>query len=404
MSDLQIALIAIGALIILAVLILNWWQERRFHRQVQNHFSELSHDVLLPETGALAITEQQANTTQDLDDRLVHFDDAQDADNFTINVQVQLDGEEELALAQLEQGGLEADLDDHSSAEPVVPTGSAGLPAMLKHNIDATALLYLAKESTMAALNEASLGLFDGLDKPFLLHALDKDNGWHLLNETNASVHQAVFRVACSMQLADRGGAVSRGTLSRFQLAVTDLALKINADIESQEIDAIQAQASELDAFCIAVDKTVGFQLSHGEQGAFSAGQLRMLAQAQGLEVNDAGYLQAINAVSAKSSFIIFNAEHQLAGLNNVSDTLIKNATFQLDIPRVDDCASAFKHMVKVAQLLAGELNGQLLDANNKILTDLQIEQIFQQLLSIQDAMIARGIEPGSDAALRLFS
>ncbi len=409
MSDLQIALIAIGALIILAVLILNWWQERRFHRQAQSHFSEEKNDALLPESGPVTVSEQQVQARQDLDDDPVHFDDAQDADNFTINVQIKLDGEEDPveegpALVQLEEDGLETDLEDHSSAEPATPVISASLPAMLKHNIDTTALLYLAKQSTVSILNEAAHGLFDGLDKPFFIHVLDKANVWHLLNEIDEADHQAVIRVACSMQLADRGGAVSRSSLSRFQLAVTDFALKINADIEWQDIDAIQSQASELDAFCIAVDKTVGFHLSHGEDGAFSAAQLRVLAQAQGVEANDAGYLQASNAISAKPSFIIFNTEHQLAGRNDASDIVIKNATFQLDIPRVDDCASAFKHMVKVAKLLATELNGQLLDANNKILTDLQIEQIFQQLHSIQEAMIARDIEPGSEAALRLFS
>ena len=47
MSDLQILLIVIGALIICAVVIINWWQERRFHKQVENSFSTLKSDALL---------------------------------------------------------------------------------------------------------------------------------------------------------------------------------------------------------------------------------------------------------------------------------------------------------------------------------------------------------------------
>ena len=50
MSELQIALIAIGALIIVAVLIINWWQERRFHRQLESNFSPLNKDALLDES------------------------------------------------------------------------------------------------------------------------------------------------------------------------------------------------------------------------------------------------------------------------------------------------------------------------------------------------------------------
>ena len=256
----------------------------------------------------------------------------------------------------------------------------------------------------MPTLKESSQGLFDGLDKPFFIHALDKNQAWQVLDDDNVQTYQPVLRVACSLQLADRGGAVTRSTLSRFQLAVTELALKINADLEWQDIESIQLQASELDELCIAVDKTVGFHLSHGENGAFSAAKLTALAEAQGLAANDAGCLQAFNPQSAKPSFIIFNTENQLTAFNAASDALIKSVIFQLDIPRVDECTLAFKQMVKVAKSLAVDLNANLLDANNRILNDQQIEQIFQQVDSIQDAMRLRGIEPGSEAALRLFS
>ncbi|MEY3883109.1 MAG: hypothetical protein RLZZ379_387, partial [Pseudomonadota bacterium] len=42
MSDLQILLIVIGALIIVAVIIVNWIQERRFHKQIERSFSPLT--------------------------------------------------------------------------------------------------------------------------------------------------------------------------------------------------------------------------------------------------------------------------------------------------------------------------------------------------------------------------
>lgn len=420
MSDLQIALIAIGALIILAVLILNWWQERRFHRQVQSQFADIKNDVLLPESAAQTRLVSEAleeslicekdNTESELEDGLHNIADAQDADNFTINVAVKLDAEDAPAFdaltvtADSEQPQPSQVIEDLAPSAPAEPKVSAGLPSMLLSKIDTTALLYLAKESTMLTLKESLQGLFDGLDKPFFIHALDKNQVWQVLDDDNTQTYQPVFRVACSLQLADRGGAVTRSTLSRFQLAVTELALKINADLEWQDIESIQLQASELDEFCIAVDKTVGFHLSHGENGAFSAAKLTALAEAQGLAANDAGCLQAFNSQSATPSFIIFNTENQLTAFNAASDALIKSVIFQLDIPRVDESTLAFKQMVKVAKSLAVDLNANLLDANNRILNDQQIEQIFQQVDSIQGAMRLRGIEPGSEAALRLFS
>lgn len=420
MSDLQIALIAIGALIILAVLILNWWQERRFHRQAQSQFADLKNDALLPESSSQTppdneahddgLISEQDDTQSGLEDGVYDIADAQDADNFTINVAVKIDAEDAPAFdaltvtADSEEPQPSQAIEDVAPSAPAEPKVSAGLPSMLLSKIDTTALLYLAKESTMLTLKESSRALFDGLDKPFFIHALDKNQTWQVLDDDDTQTYQPVLRVACSLQLADRGGAVTRSTLSRFQLAVTELALKINADLEWQDIESIQLQANELDEFCIAVDKTVGFHLSHGENGAFSAAKLTALAEAQGLAANDAGCLQAFNPQSAKPSFIIFNTENQLTAFNAASDALIKSVIFQLDIPRVDECTLAFKQMVKVAKSLAVDLNANLLDANNRILNDQQIEQIFQQVDSIQDAMRLRGIEPGSEAALRLFS
>ncbi|CAN1509618.1 ZipA, C-terminal FtsZ-binding domain containing protein [Methylophilaceae bacterium] len=420
MSDLQIALIAIGALIILAVLILNWWQERRFHRQVQSQFTDIKSDALLPESAAQTPLDSEAHedglisekddTQSGLEDGVYDTADAQDADNFTINVAVKIDAEDAPAFdtltvtADSEEPQPSQTIEEVAPSAPAEPKVSAGLPSMLLSKIDTTALLYLAKESTRLTLKESLQGLFDGLDKPFFIHALDKNQAWQVLDDDDTQTYQPVLRVACSLQLADRGGAVTRSTLSRFQLAVTELALKINADLEWQDIESIQLQASELDEFCIAVDKTVGFHLSHGENGAFSAAKLTALAEAQGLAANDAGCLQAFNPQSAKPSFIIFNSENQLTAFNAASDALIKSVIFQLDIPRVDECTLAFKQMVKVAKSLAVDLNANLLDANNRILNDQQIEQIFQQVDSIQDTMRLRGIEPGSEAALRLFS
>ena len=420
MSDLQIALIAIGALIILAVLILNWWQERRFHRQVQSQFGDIENDVLLPESSPQTPPDNEVrdeglisdrdDAHSGLEDGVYDIGDAQDADNFTINVAVKIDAEDAPAFdtltvtADSEEPQPSQTIEEVAPSAPAEPKVSAGLPSMLLSKIDTTALLYLAKESTRLTLKESLQGLFDGLDKPFFIHALDKNQAWQVLDDDDTQTYQPVLRVACSLQLADRGGAVTRSTLSRFQLAVTELALKINADLEWQDIESIQLQASELDEFCIAVDKTVGFHLSHGENGAFSAAKLTALAEAQGLAANDAGCLQAFNSQSAKPSFIIFNTENQLTAFNAASDALIKSVIFQLDIPRVDECTLAFKQMVKVAKSLAVDLNANLLDANNRILNDQQIEQIFQQVDSIQDTMRLRGIEPGSEAALRLFS
>ena len=186
MSDLQIALIAIGALIILAVLILNWWQERRFHRQVQSQFADIKNDVLLPESApqnpldsaahADGLISEKDDAQSALDDGVHGIADAQDADNFTINVAVKIDAEDAPAFdtltvtADSEEPQPSQTIEEVAPSAPAEPKVSAGLPSMLLSKIDTTALLYLAKESTMLTLKESSRALFDGLDKPFFIH------------------------------------------------------------------------------------------------------------------------------------------------------------------------------------------------------------------------------------------
>jgi hypothetical protein len=60
--------------------------------------------------------------------------------------------------------------------------------------------------------------------------------------------------------------------------------------------------------------------------------------------------------------------------------------------------------MVQVARRMELGLNAAMVDDNNKLLGDAQIDKIRQHLKVIDAAMRNRGIEPGSDSALRLFS
>src|SRR5690606_8863526 len=47
MSDLQLGLILLGVVLILLVLLFNWWQDRRVRKQMQERFPEREDDPLL---------------------------------------------------------------------------------------------------------------------------------------------------------------------------------------------------------------------------------------------------------------------------------------------------------------------------------------------------------------------
>ncbi len=502
MSDLQIMLIIIGVLIILAVLMVNWWQEKKFHQQVDNSFSPLHSDALLDEfdTGEPYLVNQQPDQSNvdgygkhhpidlgivedisfkksssevefsfdargmddvspdfiippeklkasshvnvDVDEKLTQHHDIKAifADAFS-HVKNSDYGSNEQASAKkhapfnyetvpelaatknkeriepnFEDVDLKvSDINDADESAPVIDEIKSdefeiSLPAMLNGQMDLTALLYLADATPLSSLSGTLTSLLVGYDKPVFVHVLQSNNAsddiknqvWYSVKE--AVPNQLVSRVACSLQLADRAGAVTRYMLNRFQLAVETAGLDINAHVEWQSNGDALTAATALDSFCIDVDKTIGFHLVHGENGAFTGTKLRGLAEAQGLMLSAEGMFKYFDASSRESSFVMFNREDNPFSAEMLRASVVKGITFQFDIPHVKQCAQAFNQMVQVARQMEIGLNAILVDDNNKVLGDIQIEKIRQQLKVIHATMLVRGIIPGSDSALRLFS
>lgn len=490
MSDLQIVLIIIGALIILAVVVINWWQEKRFNQQVERSFSTLQSDALLdeprldttafsselnddyaigeindlelPETEAPSASrhwqdDADDNTQQDayipnkrsvdlkdlpVDEALEeHYDALPDYLKEPSNPDIQhkhalnID-EHGLPKKAAQREDIKAIFEEafssdrpaaesapkefapkefahsqpaynnqHSEVHPEHEEDSPSLPAMVHAQMDLTALLYLADESPLGKFAGALFGLFDDYDKPVFVHVLDNNKVWHLLKD--AAPNSIITKVACSLQLADRGGAVSRPTLNRFQLAVETIGLDINAHVEWQSTGDALSLANSLDAFCIEVDKTIGFHLVHGESGAFTGTKLRGLAESQGLTLDHGAFKFMEDAQSRntqQASFVMFNREDFPFSPDMLRNSVVKGVTFQMDIPHVRHCAEAFNTMVQVARQMEIGLNAVLVDDNNKVLGEMQIEKIRQQLKVIHATMLVRGIVPGSESAHRLFA
>ncbi len=280
-----------------------------------------------------------------------------------------------------------------------------GLPAMLQAQMDLTAVLHLAKEIPASLLIKTVAGLFNDYDKPIFVHTIatrvNANPSWLLLSETPEK--QLIAKIACSLQLADRAGAVSRNVLNRFQQAVETLGKGLNAHVEWQSNGDALTTATALDTFCIEVDKTIGFHLVHGESGAFTGTKLKGLAEAQGFKLAADGSFKFYND-EGRVAFIMFNRDNFPFSQDMLRNSVIKGITFQLDIPHVLHCAEAFNQMVEIARLMESSLHATLVDDNNRVLGDIQVEKIRQQLKVIHATMLVRGIIPGSDNAIRLFS
>jgi FtsZ-interacting cell division protein ZipA len=502
MSELQIVLIVIGVLIIVAVLLVNWWQERRFHQQMANSFSPLDSDALLDnpqfndiDTDTMDDTvsaiaahddysvaddeppfQHAASTSSAVQSTQTYAADpylseAASTDHFGVDsarddehddryaapaedsapaltqpwpeTETALDQHTELTAESkpLQRDDIKAifeeafsnlnkttvasaasrfvinniadnGLDTEDGALKANPARQAlqqpaSLPAMLDAQIDLTALVYLTTETAASTLSNALQSLAEGHDKPMFVHLLDSNQQWHLPSQINPDL--AVIKVACSLQMADRSGALSRPALHRFQLAVETFGAGLNGSVEWLNTSDALTTANELDAFCIDVDKSIGFHLLHGDNGPFTGTKLRGLAEAQGLTLTTDGTFKFHNESSSSKAlappdFVMFNRDDHMFSPEMLRASVVKSVSFQLDIPHVKQCTEVFSHMVQVARQMEIGLNATLVDDNNKVLNELQVDKIRQQLKSIQSAMQLRGIVAGSDSALRLFS
>lgn len=471
MPDLQITLIGLGAVVILAVLLYNWWQERKFRLHMASSFIEPKQDALIDDfemnTGAFEETEflhvskpnRELNIANSLaeprvdslnfNDLVFHADAHEnELDDSTLDALVPAASAHELEVGFVEPSPAsllpEPSLIDVSAPdefndenkpnfadEPqLIKSGDISftqtpatntekitqiqadvqLPSQIDTKVDLVAKLIVGQDLADVKLNFALNDLVDlvlDLDKPVQVFGLQVSGSWDKITTdstlSKSYSNKRFSQLVCGLQLADRGGAVSRATLNRFQHAVELLGLEVGSQVEWLTNDEPLSFAQELDEFCIEVDKIIGFHLVQGESGAFHGTKLRGLAEANGFGLEAVGTFHYKDAAS-NLLFSIIQQNNQPFTAESLRNIVIKGVTFQMDIPRVKNCAEVFKQMVLIAKKMQQGLSADLVDDHQKPLSELQINKISQQLEIIHTVMLNYGVTPGSAVASRLFS
>jgi FtsZ-interacting cell division protein ZipA len=446
MSDLLIILVVLGAFIVAGVVLFNWWQEKTFRSRIANDFKPSKRDVLIEDfqvnTENLGQERIKSAAKSKLEPRLDEFSErniAQRKEPVFDEVDQQIESttqssyqqpvEDTNAISRLKIEDIATeDIEAFSSAgnhvqaaesianladtietsvEPPIKQSSyvmdeVSIPAELHAQIDLIALLYAAIPIAQAKVVGLEAQFKEFPERTFA-YGLTTQNEWISVRDSKRS--HTFTQIAYSLQLADRGGAVNRATLNRFQHMVETIGLDLSAHVEWQGAGDPLNNAMTLDQFCIEVDKTVGFHLLANNGASFHATKLRGLAEAQGLSLGDDGRFHHNQAVPPHQlEFAVKNYEGNAFSPEMLKSSVMHGVTFQLDIPTVKNSAEVFDNMVQVAKSIAKSLDASIVDDNKKMLGDIHLEKIRQQLKVINATMIAKGIIPGSPHALRLFS
>jgi FtsZ-interacting cell division protein ZipA len=406
MSDLQIWLLMIGAAIVLAVVVFNWIQERRFRKQAEAAFQAPAGDALKQ---AGAMPRVMHNRSEPVlrepvfdADRVSHLDEVNeprlhiDADLPQANATPT----PEHAVPAPEPIPSTAPLTPNPYMQPR-PTSSpvASSPAPYDELIEYRTRIgsdgVLANVFADAFSHARTLGkAVRWVGLPVGATEWEEVQPWR-------EVHYQ--QVVVTMQLADRNGAVQEEQLSALcnllQAAAQAHGLHVACD---DEVDALE-RAQAIDRFCVDGDVLIGLNVVARGEGAVNLTRIVREAESSGMVLGMDGVFQLLDS-RGEPLYALCNHDAEPFSAMVVEGQTSQGVTLQFDVPRVPDGLKVFDGMVAFGRKIANEVGGILVDDNLRPLTDSGIEKIRTQLAQIYQRMEARGVPSGSRRALRLFS
>ncbi len=439
MSDLLIILVVLGALIVVGVLAFNWWQEKKFKTRIASDFKPSKRDVLIEDfqinTENLRQAQVKSAAKQKIEPSVDDFSQHNIAQRkepvFQHSLSDLPDTSDQEALAETPETEAQLSIEDIALEDIEAFSGTSqytqntppitdseedaplkapsyvmeevSMPRQLHAQIDLIAFLYAAIPIAQSKITGLATEFKEFAEQHIFAFGLTTQDIWVAIEQ--ATPEQTFTQLAYGLQLADRGGPVTRAILNRFQHKVETIGLDLSAHVEWQGAGDPLNNALALDQFCIEVDKTVGFHLLANNSASFHATKLRGLVESQGLQLGDDGRFHHVQSTAPHQlEFAIKNYEGNPFSAEMLKSSVMHGVTFQLDIPTVKNSAEVFDNMVQIAKHIAKSLDASIVDDNRKVLGDIQLEKIRQQLKVINATMIAKGIIPGSEHALRLFS
>ncbi len=420
MSELQAALLAIGFGVIVAVYVFGWWQQRKYHRKFGTAFKVSHADALYQETVAPHGGEAEACSEEAIP--------ARDAPPIQLSPARGGKGEREneaegqsFEERPMQFSTLDETVEEMRVEEPSTATLLDESCALLETRSDFIIELSLSEPGPAAVLDGLWQRKFD-FGKPVLVCGL-KLNAvqWE---RAIAESHILYSRFRISLQLVDRGGAVSAAKLADFRDLVLGVARHIKASAVAPDIHEALQRAVELDTFCAEVDQIVGINLVPSGERLLMGGKIAQAAALLGMELESDGAFHLMDTGGRQgaerrrtalergddrrcvshSLFALTNLEAEPFQRNTLETISTTGITLLLDVPRTENPAKQFFQMTRIARELARELQVNLVDDHRAVLTDPALAVIRERVAQVEAKMCAGGIVPGSTQARRLFS
>jgi len=397
MSDLQIWLLIIGAAIVVAVLLFNWAQERRFRKQADAAFQAPMGDVLMQPVEAPRGT--PARVEPALHDPV--FETSEDPAVAEADVDVPHVLVNDDVLPEKGMADSAAPPPPPVPAAPSASPRSAGPAKAAPYDALIEYRVRIGSEGVLANVFADAFNQVRIFGKPVRWFGLPAGGTeWEDVQPWR-DVHYE--HIVVTMQLADRNGAVQEEHLlalcESLQAPVQAHGLRIACDDPIEALERAQA----VDRFCVDVDVLIGLNVVARGEGAVNLSRIVREAESSGMVLGIDGVFQLLDS-RGEPLYALCNHDAEPFSAMIVEGQASQGITLQFDVPRVPDGLKVFDGMVAFGRKLANEVGGILVDDNLRPLTDAGIEKIRTQLTQIYELMETRGVPSGSRRALRLFS
>jgi FtsZ-interacting cell division protein ZipA len=379
MSDLQIGLLVMGVAVVLAVVLHNWMQERRFRQQADAAFQAPMADVLM----------QPGLSSQAHGGGHVVLEPVFDA-----ATPVDMGEREEPRLHVERDAEWAGDAEHHVTAHVAQVAPYDELieyrvrVAVESGLVDGNALAGSCSQARAFGKHVRWLGL------PAHTEEWEEFQPWR---------ERRYQQVMVTMQLADRNGAVQANQLAALCELLQTVAREHGLLMACDDIDEAVERAQAIDHFCVDVDVLIGLNVVARGERLLNVAQIVREAQAANMVLAADGNFQLLDS-RGESLYALCNYDAEPFQIEVEEAQTTQGATLQFDVPRVPDGVRVFDAMVAFGRKLANDVGGTLVDDNLRPLSDTGIEKIRSQLTQIYERMEARGVPSGSRRALRLFS
>jgi FtsZ-interacting cell division protein ZipA len=400
-SKLQLGLIVAGVLLVVGVIIFNWWQERSIRRRIDAAFHPTD-DARIDDRPRVEPTLKAVDRDAEVIGAVREParaapphrpPQASPESSFVPPIDI-IERPAAVATVAAEPAPVTLASEPPPAAlADVRPSGAQPDP-----DIESIIAVQPVKPVTTGAL---ATGLHARLGKPVRWFGRRGDDRiWQLLaNDTPGTFIEVV---AC-MLLADRNGAATQAQLDTFARVVADVAQKASAGVRAPDTGAEANRADELDRLCADVDVQIGITVVKPDPAAIPGTRLRGVAEAAGFRLGPNGRFEFLQEDTGTVEYSLQNVRSEPFTVESLRATTTPGVVFVLDVPRVGDPARTFDRMKLAAKRMALTLNAEIVDDNRRALDDAALTAIRAQVEAAAAALKRVQIEPGSARALALF-